>query len=1059
MSDEDEESMSEGFSASEDEWKPSKDVRGGESSDDDDSDFEESPHALGAQTHGNGATTRRKGASPKSAVVKQTAIKKRKGAGQSLRTKLYNKYRPPPKTCPSPNSAGSNSPSASTSRTASKNVKMLNESGEPGSVSSSESSVDDYLVNPEDIDFQSSFFNVRNSEDKTTALTKPPVFDCNAGVGKLSDSGSEDNESSTEEQGNAKSFDFANLLDNVNSLERAKDTIAKRAAAKEQENTKITGRSGNKCNTTTMDVNTLLALGEAKQSHATMRSMKSKDDGEEEDDERDEIERGPQRLSKTKSTRVKRHTKTRPTSTVLAGDTDDSEFEEVAEDTGCVSHSTTHDSSALLNTTEGLEIHVELPSKQRRNKEKKQQDLEMALKRKLNRDLKERFLNLHKTSLLCCFARSYRYNRMLNYTRLMQAALKLLPSSNAYPPDRGTEIKYFQSMVTWYKTAVKLTSPNLYGEKVRKSRRRVKRELLEQIRKKEASCKQDFAFIFVILLRAMGLQCRLIVNMQPLPLRPAQSDLLTIKMKKEASEIKAEVEKIELEANKLKKEGLKKETSCEERTEKADRKREEKKREKDKEKVSNKEEKEKKEKKVEEALKEQNKTIKKELERKKNYSEKKEVARDYHKERKRALSAKLADMIASEKQVNGGDSEAKKAKTDINDTEQRNSKMMQASRNDANKEECKTLEPANKRKENIAINSDTRSLESNKTVDSEEDEDAARNSKPPKETVVPTKKPTLARLKSKRGAKVSEIVPKLSADKPCFSVSGATPIAKRTRQAPTKQQAKNKAITNITKNDKPIIQIGSPVLPKIVIQSGKTVHTAETNERKSNQTHAESALNTRDTRSRSKSPKLHISPKFLQSTNYKNTFPESQTGGTKPKSTRANAKSPTQKIQISTEFLKSKSANAAPEQVASGTRSGRNLRACQKVNGDGVVLPQLDGADDSLDKKKRPQLKKLKKNKSKTHDESDEDFEPSPPKQPKKAPNSVEKKKVAKDKTKVDRRVISSDDEGSGGGAVKRNPTAADIWVEAWSDAEEQWICIELFKGKLHSVDAIRYLA
>lgn len=38
----DEESMSEGFSASEDEWKPSKETRGGESSDDDDSDFEES---------------------------------------------------------------------------------------------------------------------------------------------------------------------------------------------------------------------------------------------------------------------------------------------------------------------------------------------------------------------------------------------------------------------------------------------------------------------------------------------------------------------------------------------------------------------------------------------------------------------------------------------------------------------------------------------------------------------------------------------------------------------------------------------------------------------------------------------------------------------------------------------------------------------------------------------------------------------------------------------------------------------------------------------------------
>lgn len=52
MSDE-EDSMSEGFSASEDEWKPSKDVKGGESSDDDDSDFEGSP-LTGAASGGGG---------------------------------------------------------------------------------------------------------------------------------------------------------------------------------------------------------------------------------------------------------------------------------------------------------------------------------------------------------------------------------------------------------------------------------------------------------------------------------------------------------------------------------------------------------------------------------------------------------------------------------------------------------------------------------------------------------------------------------------------------------------------------------------------------------------------------------------------------------------------------------------------------------------------------------------------------------------------------------------------------------------------------------------------
>lgn len=58
MSDE-EDSMSEGFSASEDEWKPSKDIKGGESSDDDDSDFEGSP-LTGTASGGSGTNSARK---------------------------------------------------------------------------------------------------------------------------------------------------------------------------------------------------------------------------------------------------------------------------------------------------------------------------------------------------------------------------------------------------------------------------------------------------------------------------------------------------------------------------------------------------------------------------------------------------------------------------------------------------------------------------------------------------------------------------------------------------------------------------------------------------------------------------------------------------------------------------------------------------------------------------------------------------------------------------------------------------------------------------------------
>jgi len=53
-----------------------------------------------------------------------------------------------------------------------------------------------------------------------------------------------------------------------------------------------------------------------------------------------------------------------------------------------------------------------------------------------------------------------------------------------------------------------------------------------------------------------------------------------------------------------------------------------------------------------------------------------------------------------------------------------------------------------------------------------------------------------------------------------------------------------------------------------------------------------------------------------------------------------------------------------------------------------------------------------------------------------------------------DRRVMSTDDEG--GSRVKCRLDASDMWVEVWSEVEEQWICIDMFKGKLHCVDTIR---
>ncbi|KAL9915199.1 DNA repair protein complementing XP-C cells homolog isoform 1-T1 [Glossina fuscipes fuscipes] len=516
MSDE-EDSMSEGFSASEEEWQPNKEQRGGETSDDDDSDFEDIPKP-GIVAASGAAGVSKKRAEPKSrSAAKLASSKKRKTSGQSLRAKLYNKYKPPPKTL-SPPSYGGNSPSTSNlTRAHPKNAKMPNESNvrqenNENDGSSSDGSIYNYLVNPNEIDLQSSFFNKKSSEVRKSS-SPTPVFNCNAGLADLTDSESDlDNEDKNEKE----FFNFQNILKNLNTLENTENAKEKKGDAKEIANDE---RSGNKINA--MDVYSVLALGEKQKQ---MRNEGEDEDDEDEDDENGQRSQAPSKLSKTKSARVKRHTRTRPLSTAAA-DSDDSDWEEVADDPNLLA-----DTSVTGTQTGNLEIHVALPSRSCGEKKKTQQDLELALKRKLNRDRKDRQLLMHKASLLCRFARCYFYNRLLNDNTLMQIALKLLPNKNAYPPQKGTEIKYYQSLMTWFKTVIKLVSQNLYPEKIAVTKSKVRRDIIRQLKRKEALCKQDMIFMFVVLLRGMGMQCRLIFNMQPLPLKPPQSDLIPIKL-------------------------------------------------------------------------------------------------------------------------------------------------------------------------------------------------------------------------------------------------------------------------------------------------------------------------------------------------------------------------------------------------------------------------------------------------------------------------------------------------------------------------------------------------
>lgn len=161
--------------------------------------------------------------------------------------------------------------------------------------SDSESSGDEGLVNPNEIDFNSEFFNVKANDQENQPQTSAPVFDCNAGV-NLSDSSDSDDEDFSEVPAQSKTdspkkssvinkintkstkemHDFSSLHSFAKNLESAKNQLQK---LKQKE------ANAAKLNTDESDVTKLLSLGEGPSTSAgASRKRKHKDGGQHSDD-------------------------------------------------------------------------------------------------------------------------------------------------------------------------------------------------------------------------------------------------------------------------------------------------------------------------------------------------------------------------------------------------------------------------------------------------------------------------------------------------------------------------------------------------------------------------------------------------------------------------------------------------------------------------------------------------------------------------------------------------------------------------------------------------------
>ncbi|CAK1551804.1 unnamed protein product [Leptosia nina] len=183
--------------------------------------------------------------------------------------------------------------------------------------------------------------------------------------------------------------------------------------------------------------------------------------------------------------------------------------------------------------TEGIQLLVNIPGTV--CKRSKKLDVEMMMKRKINRVKKEQQIFMHKVHVLCWLGHGNYVSKVINDQDILSAVLSLVPSKECYPGDR-VDMKYLEQITTWFHEKIMLNQDK-HENKFRSKAPPLKTTLLEQIRKKVFTTKKYIVFVFVSLLRALGLQCRVMFNFITVPIRPPNSELCSLSIKENEQKV------------------------------------------------------------------------------------------------------------------------------------------------------------------------------------------------------------------------------------------------------------------------------------------------------------------------------------------------------------------------------------------------------------------------------------------------------------------------------------------------------------------------------------------
>lgn len=163
-----------------------------------------------------------------------------------------------------------------------------------------------------------------------------------------------------------------------------------------------------------------------------------------------------------------------------------------------------------------VEIEIETPeqAKARERSEKIQMEFETNLRRLMKRFSKEVHEDTHKVHLLCLLANGFYRNNICNQPDLQAIGLSITPTRFTKVPPQDVDICYLSNLVKWFIGTFTVNAELSTNEQDGLQTTLERRFAIYSVQDDE-----ELVHIFLLILRALQLPTRLVLSLQPIPLK------------------------------------------------------------------------------------------------------------------------------------------------------------------------------------------------------------------------------------------------------------------------------------------------------------------------------------------------------------------------------------------------------------------------------------------------------------------------------------------------------------------------------------------------------------